>query len=96
MRALGTSGYGNYAMRRDADAACQSLSGQDLGAGAVYCTVKEKQAPKSPGSEPARGADKVRTRPHRHNTRTRSGQERLRPYHNRDWTLEQRLGSLRV
>ena len=47
VRALGTYGYGNYAMRRDADAACQSLSGQDLGAGAVYCTVKEKRRPKA-------------------------------------------------
>ena len=77
MRALGTYGYGNYAMRRDADAACQALSGQDLGAGAVYCTVKEKQAPKTearrprppapPGQgtdapAPAQHADKVWTR----------------------------------
>ena len=53
VRALGTYGYGNYAMRRDADAACQSLSGQDLGAGAVYCTVKEKQAPKTEAPAPA-------------------------------------------
>ena len=73
VRALGTYGYGNYAMRRDADAACQSLSGQDLGAGAVYCTVKEKQAPKTEAPAPAPGqgtdapapaqhADKVWTR----------------------------------
>ena len=64
VRALGAYGYGNYAMRRDADAACQALTGQDLGAGAVYCSVKEKAAPKaSEAPAPASSAaDKVWTR----------------------------------
>ena len=94
VRALGTYGYGNYAMRRDADAACQSLSGQDLGAGAVYCTVKEKQAPKTeaPAPAPGQGTDAPAPAQHADKVWTRAPA----PHHSRDWTLERRLGSLKV